>query len=255
MIERIKSEIVSVGLATQFLTRIPVPVGDAYTEERFANSVKHYPLIGILIGCIAAGTYWLASQLFPVAIAVVLSTALTILATGAFHEDGLADTFDGIGGGTTRERALEIMKDSRIGTYGTSALLLALATKVSTVSHLGELTIIALIAAHSASRLSAVLVIAMSDYVRFEGKAKPVARSVNVAGIIWATATAAAVCYCFVAQGQIKPLLGGIAGLGAGHLLSRALFERKLGGYTGDCLGAVQQLSEIGFYLGVLACL
>jgi adenosylcobinamide-GDP ribazoletransferase len=256
MIGRIKSELTIFALALQFLIRVPVPVGDGYTPGRFAASVRHYPLVGMVIGGFAAATYALAALLFPPLLAVLLSTALTLLATGAFHEDGLADTVDGIGGGVTAERSLEIMKDSRIGVFGAAALVMVLAIKIAALQALpGPGVVIALVAAHGLSRWSSVLVIATSSYVRAEGTAKPVAAGINLPGFVYASLVAV-LCVGLEFFLVSPPCAAGAAlGLGLGHTLSRAYFERKLGGYTGDCLGATQQVSEIGVYLGVLACL
>ena len=167
-----------------------------------------------------------------------------------------ADVFDGVGGGLTRKRALEIMKDSRIGTYGAAALILALALKAATLAALpAEVVILALVAGHGLSRFSAVLVIATSAYVRDHGTAKPVAEGVSRESLLIAGAIALLLWLVLAAGlGPIAALLG-LAGLTLGHWAMRCVFERKLGGYTGDCLGAVQQGSELGLYLGILAWL
>lgn len=243
-------------LAVQFLTRIPLPAGAAYSASRFADSVRYYPLVGLLLGAFAAVVYYLVALLWPPVIAALLSTAATILITGAFHEDGLADTFDGISGGLTPERSLEIMKDSRIGTFGMLAAVIVLATKVAALAAMPvPAVLILLIAAHALSRLSCVLVIATSSYARGDASAKPVARSIDASGLLFATASALPGCallYVVVSPIVMWAALGGMV---AGHLAIRWYFERKLGGYTGDCLGATQQLSETGLYLGALACL
>ena len=242
-------------LAVQFLTRVPVPASAGFTPERLTAATRYYPLVGALIGGVAALAYGLALMLWPPAVAVLISMAATIALTGAFHEDGLADTFDGIGGGLTRERALEIMKDSRIGTYGAVALILALALKAASLAHLPSgPAMAALVAAHGLSRFSSLVVIATSRYVREAGTGKPTegmeGRSLAIAaatallcaaGLLWAAGPMAA--------------MAGLAGLALGHLILRRVFERKLGGYTGDTLGAVQQASELGLYLGLLAWL
>ena len=121
-------------LAVQFLTRLPVPASAGFTPERLTAATRYYPLVGALIGGLVAVVYGVALLAWPPLVAVILSIAASLLLTGAFHEDGLADMFDGVGGGLTRERALEIMKDSRIGTYGAAALILALALKAATLA-------------------------------------------------------------------------------------------------------------------------
>ena len=243
-------------LAVQFLTRLPIGSAQLYTPERMAASVRYYPLVGGLVGAFSALAFYLASFVFPVLVSILFAIAAGLLITGVFHEDGLADTFDGIGGGVTRERALEIMKDSRLGTYGTLALLTVLAVKVIALTALPLMLIpIALIAGHGLSRLSSILVIATSRYVRDEGTGKPVAGGISTGGLLIAGLTGLAFVAYWLAFYSPLALLWAGGGLLLGHCLMRLFFERKLGGYTGDTLGAVQQLSELGFYLGLVAWL
>lgn len=241
-------------LAVQFLTRCPVPFPDLFTEARLNAAVRYYPLVGLLVGGAVGGVFWLAHLLFPVTLAVVLATAASLLATGAFHEDGFADACDGLGGGSTREQALEIMRDSRLGTFGAAGLGLMLSAKVLALAAAPASVIPwLLVAAHAASRASAVLAAAAGSYVREAGTARPVAAGVAPADLALALATgAAAVSGLWLVTGPTV-MVAGLAGLTAGHLVMRELYERKLGGYTGDCLGAVQQTSEVGLYLGALA--
>lgn len=258
MIRALRTELAILLLAAQFLTRLPVPAARLFTDARLAATPRYYPLIGLLIGCLAAAIYWAAALVFPPLLAALLSTAATLLFTGAFHEDGLADTFDGVGGGLTRERALEIMKDSRLGTYGAAALIIALGLKIAALAALPlALALTALMAAHGLSRASAVLVIATSHYVRFEGKAKPVASALGPAGLAVTLLSAAAIiaALAFLAHWPLAAIAAALTGLALGHIALRFFYAPKLGGYTGDALGAVQQASEIGFYLGLLAWL
>ncbi|WP_321490059.1 adenosylcobinamide-GDP ribazoletransferase [uncultured Hyphomonas sp.] len=249
------NELAKLLLAIQFLTRLPVPGIFRYTETRMAGSTAYYPLVGILIGSLIAAVFWISTLIFPHTVSVILAIIAGLLVTGAFHEDGLADTFDGIGGGMTVEKSLEIMKDSRLGTYGAAALGLALALKATALVSLpATVLLIAFPAAHGLSRLSSVITIATSKYVRGEGKSKPVATGASPATLAIACLTGAAIGLALFGLLPLAPFLGGIAGLCTGHILMRCFFEFKLKGYTGDTLGAVQQASEIGFYLGVLAC-
>ena len=254
MMTRAREEFAVFLLAVQLLTRWPVHSPAVFTEARLAASTRYYPLVGALIGAFAGGVFWLAHLVFPVSLALVLSTAASLLATGAFHEDGFADACDGLGGGATRAHALEIMRDSRIGTYGAAGLGLMLAAKVLALAATPPAVVPwLLIAAHAASRSSAVLVIATSACVRDTGIAKPVAGAIRPGSLALALATgAAALCVLFTVAAPAV-VLAGFAGLAAGHLAMRAAYERKLGGYTGDCLGGVQQMSELGMYLGVVA--
>ncbi len=249
-----KGEAATFLLAVQFLTRLPAPVGTGYTPERMAASVKYYPLVGALVGLVCAQAYWAASLALPHALAAVAAIAVGLLITGAFHEDGLADVFDGVGGGASRERALQIMKDSRLGTYGVAALVVALALKAGALAALpAEMMAASLVAGHGLSRLSSVAAIATSRYAREEGTAKPVAVGVSRAAMAVALATGAAIMAGWALVRPPAALGCALAGLAAGHVLMRLFYERKLGGYTGDALGAVQQASEIGFYLGLAA--
>ncbi|MEO0882642.1 MAG: adenosylcobinamide-GDP ribazoletransferase [Pseudomonadota bacterium] len=249
-----KNEGASFLLAIQFLTRLPVPSGAFYSPQRLAAAVRYYPLVGVLVGGVSAGVFLAAATVFPALVAVLFAIAAGLLITGAFHEDGLADTFDGIGGGLSREKALEIMKDSRLGTYGTLALVIALAIKAAALMALPvTLVVAALIAGHGLSRLSSVLVIATSRYVRDEGTGKPVAGGVSAVSLVVAVMISGAVIAIWCIFQPPIVLAWGMGGLAMGHVLMRLFFERKLGGYTGDTLGAVQQASEIGFYLGLVA--
>lgn len=255
MNSRLQFEFFTFVLALQLLTRLPIRLSKAYSEERMAASVRYFPLVGLLIGIIAASTYKFGLFLFPVIVAILVSTAVTTLVTGGFHEDGLADTFDGIGGGSTAAHSLEIMKDSRIGVFGLLALTLALATKVASLTALPATTIaITLVSAHCLSRWSTVLVIATSSYARDEGAGKPTSK--NIGKSAFAFATLSAVVAIALLYYQLSPLLAGcsVIGLAMSHVLIRLFFERKIGGYTGDCLGATQQVGELGIYLGLLAC-
>ena len=125
-----RRELDALRLAVQFLTRWPVRVSGIFSEERLSATVRYYPIVGALIGAFAGGVFWLAHLVFPMSLAVVLSTAASLLATGALHEDGFADVCDGFGGGADREKTLAIMRDSRLGTYGVVGLGLMLAAKI-----------------------------------------------------------------------------------------------------------------------------
>ena len=253
---RAREELAAFVLAVQFLTRWPVRSPALLTGAQLTAAVRYYPLVGALIGAFAGGVFWIAHLIFPVILAIVLATAASLLATGALHEDGFADACDGLGGGATRERALEIMRDSRLGAYGAAGLGLMLAAKVLALAAAPpEVIPWLLIAAHAASRSSSVLALATSAYARDSGIAEPIADAVEPGSLAFALATgAAAVCILFTVAAPAA-VLAGFAGLTAGHLAMRNVYERKLGGYTGDCLGAVQQTSELGLYLGIIAAM
>lgn len=241
-------------LAVQFLTRLPVTV--EYTPERLEATPRWYPAVGVLIGGLVAVIWWGASLMVPPVVAAVFCTAASVLLTGAFHEDGFADACDGLGGGQTRERVLEIMRDSRLGTYGTLGLGLMVGGKIAVLASLPPHAVpMLLVAGHAASRASAVWVIASSSYLRDHGTGKPVANGIDAGGVAVIGWTLLAVAVALLWVVPVWVVLAGALGLVAGHYAMRRRFERRLGGYTGDCLGAVQQCSEIGFLLGALAAL
>ena len=133
----IRSQLELFFIAVGFFSRLPVPGWVEFSPDKLGRAARFLPLVGWLIAVIGAAVFWLAVQVLPVELAVVLSMAATIRATGAFHEDGWADTCDGLGGGWTREQVLQIMKDSRIGSYGAIGLVLLLLAKYLVLSALG----------------------------------------------------------------------------------------------------------------------
>ena len=254
-----RNELQAFALALQFLTRLPGPADDAFSPERLAASVRYYPLVGALVGGLCAGLLWLADLALPGTVAVLLAVAAGLAITGALHEDGLADTFDAIGmafgkGAAQRDRILDIMRDSRLGTFGALALIVALGLKVAALASLAPLAAcLALVAGHGLSRLSCIVVMQTSTYVREAGAATPFRGRLNLASWLVILITGLALSAgLFRLLGPLTTVFA-LAGLIAGHALMRLCFERKLGGYTGDTLGAVQQASEIGLYLGVCA--
>ncbi|MFN0113784.1 MAG: adenosylcobinamide-GDP ribazoletransferase [Paracoccaceae bacterium] len=240
-------------LAVQFLTRLPVP-DPGYTPERMAASPRWHPAAGAVIGALTGAVFWVSAALWPHLVASTVATAFGLLLTGCFHEDGFADACDGLGGGSTRERALEIMRDSRLGTYGTAGLAMMLLGRIACFAALPVAAVPwVLVGMHAASRLSSVIVLATSAYVRDHGTGKPVSEGMRPGDLALPAATAALALVPALAAMGSGAVLAGLAGLAAGHVLMRARFERRLGGYTGDCLGAVEQCSGIGFLLGILA--
>ena len=238
--------------AIRFFTRLPVPDWVGHSVAALNRSARYFPAVGLLVGGIGALVYLAALQLWPQPVAVLLSMAATIFATGAFHEDGLADTVDGLGGGWDKLRILEIMKDSRVGSYGVIAMVLALLGKFALLSAL-DATLVpwALIAGHALSRFCSTVLLATMDYVREDllAKAKPLATRLTAGEMLVALAFA----LLALAGVPIPKAAAGCALAILATLWLAAKFRRWLGGYTGDCLGAAQQLSEIGFYLGLLA--
>ena len=266
-------------LALQFFTRIPVTgrlanwVG--YSPARLRSSAAHFPGVGWLVGGLAAGITGLLLRYLPgggvaagvnggwggnwgaCLVAAVLGTAASVWVTGAFHEDGLADVADGLGGSPERERALAIMKDSRVGAFGVLAVVLILLAKVSLLALVGSVNPIALcwglFAAHVVSRSLPLVLIRALPHVGNDAtsKSKPLADSISNTSLCIALAwTLGALGLAGPALGGIPlawPLLGSIMAL----LGLWRLFWRHLQGFTGDCLGATQQLCEVAFYLGL----
>jgi adenosylcobinamide-GDP ribazoletransferase len=252
----IRHELRLVGVALQFLTRVPVPVG--FDPQWLNQSARHFPLVGALVGSFGAAVLCAAGWLFPPAVAVGLSMAATVWLTGAFHEDGLADTCDALGGSVSRERALEIMKDSRIGTYGALALLLVLGLKAATLVALPPAWAMAgLVLAHTVSRAAAVALIRFLPYAGdvSQAKAKPLAERISRVGLWVACGWAMVVGLALVGwQPAWWPMVlaaGAVAIAGAWGCA--CWFMRRLGGITGDALGATQQLTELLVLLGWLA--
>lgn len=243
-------------IALQFFTRIPVPRWVGFEPDWLHHASRYFPAVGIVVGGAAAAVYLLASLIWPQTVAVILSTAAGIYLTGAFHEDGFADTCDGLGGGTTPEHVLEIMKDSRIGTYGAVGIGLLMALKCAALAFLPIHAVAgALIVAHPLSRLAAVALVWRLDYVKAEGKAKLLAQQMSTAEFcIAASAVCVIVAIALVADGVRLPgVVAGIVAVLVFMIWLARLFMRRIGGYTGDCLGAVQQVSEAAFYLALLA--
>ncbi|MBW8901139.1 MAG: adenosylcobinamide-GDP ribazoletransferase [Massilia sp.] len=243
-------------VALQFFTRLPIPAWVGFEASWLQHASRYFPLVGGVVAAIAAAVYAAAALVLPAPVAAVLSTAASIYITGAFHEDGFADTCDGLGGGMTKERALEIMKDSRVGAYGAIGIVCMLATKLSALALLPpHLAVAALFVAHPVSRLAATALIWKLDYVRGEGKAKPLAQQMTGTEFAIAALTCALPAACMLATGWMTPaaLAAAVLASAAAALWLGRLFVRRLGGYTGDCLGAVQQLAEALVYVAVLA--
>lgn len=238
--------------AVQFLTRCPVPARVGHDPAWLNQCVRYFPIVGALVGALGAVVAIVASWWWTPAVAACLAVLSTVLATGAFHEDGLADTFDALGGVVPRERALVIMKDSRIGTYGAVALVLSLGLRISLLAALlasdRTAAALALVASHAIGRTAAVAMMASLDYAgdAEHAKAKPLATSVPIMSTLIAVMTGlAAFTALAFANGH---LMRWGAALLASMLLTLALrhwFASRLGGYTGDTLGATEQCIEI----------
>ena len=238
--------------AAQFLTRIPTPVLRRFEPDWITRAARYFPLVGQGVGAICAGIFYLGFQVWGPGVAAALAIGSGLLITGAFHEDGLADTADGLGGGQSPERRLEIMKDSRIGTYGVCALVVALGLKVGLLATFSaQAGALALLAAHGAGRAAAVVAMRVTPYAALgeAGKWKPTPLGVRTGEVVAALVIAAWPLLLLPAPAAGLGLaLGGLAALA---LATTA--KRLIGGHTGDVLGAIEQVFEVGFLLGVAA--
>jgi adenosylcobinamide-GDP ribazoletransferase len=244
--------------ALQFFTRLPIPGWVGFDPAWLNQASRYFPLVGVVVALMTSAAYALAAWFLPAPVAVIIATAFGIYITGAFHEDGFADMCDGFGGGMTAERVLEIMKDSRIGAYGAIGTICMLALKLTTLAMLPPLVAIgALLVAHPLSRLMATSLIWRLDYARAEGKAKPLAQKMSSGEFAVAALTAALPVVAVLALRWLPPvaLLAGLIAAAIATFWLARMFARRIGGYTGDCLGAVQQVTEVMFYLCALACL
>ncbi len=249
-------------LAVGFFTRIPVPVFSDFHPDDLNRSAKYFPLVGIFVGMIGAGAFVLASKVLPHSISVLISMAMTIYITGGFHEDGLADSADGLGGGWDKERIVAIMQDSRLGTYGAIALFFMLFAKYQVLNALPAYFLpFILVVGHSLSRLCALFVMADLNYVKDDGKAKPLATKVQardlLVAILFGTLPIPLLYFNFSpVMLNVNDWLWLAACCLTPVVLAWIWWRNKiklwLGGYTGDCLGAMQQMTELAFYLGLL---
>lgn len=225
--------------ALQFLTRIPIRTSREIPHHRV---VPWFPIAGLLIGAGVGLTAVVAAELVPPLVAGALAVGVGLLVTGAFHEDGLADVADAFGGGWTVERRLEILKDSRHGTYGVAALTTSIVVRVACVASISSpgALFASLVAAHTLGRSAAVLAMRAAPPATESGL------GVSAAGALRAAPTAVGLGVGITAVGMLTgwwvlPFLGAAA---AGTALTVALAVRKIGGLAGDVLGAVEQVVE-----------
>lgn len=254
--------------SVMFYTRLPVPAGARHSDEILNRSRQYFPVIGVIVGAISAATLALADRLFTIGIAVVPAMAASVLVTGAFHEDGLADSFDGFGASRDPQRILQIMKDSRVGTFGVVGMVLVLLAKYSALVTLAgwsvALAAVVLVNGHTLSRLTASTVADLLPYARQldsdtsadgSSKIKPIADRPLTAG--QRVLSAASAIPGLVILGRLDGFM--VLAMAVACLVVLAGSVRylrlRLGGYTGDCLGATQQLAELGCYVGAAAVL
>ena len=253
-----KREISIFFTALMYYTRIPCPDWVVYQESYLHQATRYLPIVGWIVG-LSAGLLFLAGNfLFGAALGIILSMTGSILLTGAFHEDGFADACDGFGGGWTKERILEIMKDSRVGTYGVVGLILILSFKFFSLQQLVNsnsiqpfVLVLLFITAHALSRFMASTFIFTHAYVRLskDSKVKPVAQSDGNHDLGIGAALAFIPLLALVFFSNKLSLLAIIIPLYLIKLYLGRYFTKWIGGYTGDCLGAAQQVFEVIIYL------
>jgi len=238
-------------VAAAFLTRLPLRLAETDGMPALARAAHCFPLVGFAVGLLGGIVYALALGLsLPALLAAALAAAATVVATGALHEDGLADTADGFGAGGDRERKLAIMRDSRIGTYGVIALVLALTMRIAAIAAFadGEEGIAALIACQAMSRAFMAAAMHYEPLARGDGLAASAGRPTQ-STMAWALGLGALITVLLAG-------LDGIAALAAGAAVAwivAAVARRQIGGITGDVLGAVQQATEIAMLLALVA--
>jgi adenosylcobinamide-GDP ribazoletransferase len=240
-------------VAVAFLTRVPFPADDL-GEIRLAQAVRTFPLVGLAVGFAGAAVYLLADMInLPPIVAALLAVGAVIVVTGGLHEDGLADMADGLGGGRDRASMLAIMRDSRIGTFGVLALIFAVGLRVAAVAALAvpETVALALIAAAGGSRACLPPVMyalppARGDGLSFDAGVPDRGHVLAAVAIGWVV--------LMIGLGFLGGLLAILlAGLTGGALIYLA--QQKLGGQTGDVLGAIQQATEVAILLAAVMAL
>lgn len=250
--------------ALEYLTRLPKPAWVGFDAAWLPQSMRFLPLVGAVVGVLCATVFWCAGLLWPHELAVLAALVTAMGVTGALHEDGFADTCDAMGGNGDRARMLEIMQDSRLGTYGVAGLACMLLARLFALDWLPAPWVVgALIVGHTWSRVAPLAAMAALDYARPVGpaKARPVAEGVSwssvAVGLAWAVLVLGLITLALTLAGQpwwaVAPLcLGAGVALLAG-MLAALWIAQRLGGYTGDTLGAVQQCGELGCYLAMVA--
>ncbi len=242
---RLRRELGLFLAAAGFLTRLPLPAGAPWEADRLARASRYFPAVGALVGLAGGAVWWLAGLALPGALAAGLALAAMIWLTGALHEDGLADCADGLGGGHSGAEALEIMRDSRTGSYGVVALILSLGLRWAALASLAPAAgLWALVLAGGIGRAMMVPATALAGYARAEGAGLLVAPGARGGEVGAALGTALALA-----------VLGGWAGILALVLAAAiaaallAWMARRIGGYTGDGLGAMAQAGEVAVML------
>lgn len=239
-------------LAWTFLSRLPAPVALHYSEAALNRSARFFPWVGLVLGALQAAIFWLMLQVFAnIGIAVLISVIAGLLLTGVFHEDGFADYCDSFGGHDVESR-LAIMTDSRLGSFGVAGLISILALRVGLLASLPPATIpLAIVFAGAASRWLAISLMWGSDYVKARGKSKPLATGMTMPALGLAAVPVVVLAAFFLPSFLL--ICGAV--LGVFRLGFSRQLRQRLGGYTGDCLGAAQQIADVLVYACLLVSL
>ena len=248
-------------VALQFFTRVPVPRWVGFEPAWLQQCARYFPLVGLVVGGFSALVLWAAQLVFPATVAVGLAMAASVWLTGGFHEDGLADSCDALGGAVSREKAVAIMKDSRIGSYGALGLILVLGLKATVLLGLVDtdptLALLAVVWAHVASRAAPVWLLHALPYAgdAKHAKAKPLATQISGPGLTIALGLVivASLVGAWLMPENVPLMLGAVVVSAGLTFYMQSMLDRRLHGYTGDTLGATQQIVELGALLAFLA--
>ena len=239
-------------LALSFFSRIPVPKSVTFSPSQLNQSSRYFSLVGIVLAAILTLFFTLVSQYFSLPVSVLLLMVASLMLTGAFHEDGLADMTDGIGGGFTVESRLTIMKDSRVGTYGVVSLLSVLALKFSLLIELAQLNelVMAIITAYGLSRAIAGSLIFDMPYVSDaqSSKSKPLAEQQSLSALLLLLLIGVLPLFYF----SLNIMVSCLVCLALFRFIFKKWLISRIGGFTGDCLGAAQQIAELIIYLVIV---
>jgi adenosylcobinamide-GDP ribazoletransferase len=231
--------------AVQFLTRLPVP-NYRFEPDMVMASAKLYPIVGALVGVGAVAIEWLLRAHLPAGVAAVAVLVYSVTLTGGMHEDGLADACDGLGAGGERKRMLDIMRDSRIGSYGTLAIVLSVLARWALLAAISPGRFAGyVLTAQVLCRWTALPLAAFLPSARKDGLGEKLAHKVSIGALCVGTALALVIAGFSLRAQLILPFAAVIAVT----VVSGAVYRAKLGGITGDCFGATNQLAEIAVYL------
>lgn len=234
------------------LTRLPIWRLYMPDKKYFEQTLTYWPLVGYISGSLMLGVIFVGQYIFPINICIIIAIIARLLLTGAIHEDGLADFFDGFGGGRDKENILRIMKDSHIGSYGTIGLIIYfLLYYISLVNISVEHFFMVIIAGNVFSKLIASILANSLQYARTEKDSKnSVVYDKSPVFIFILVGLISCIPIIFL---SVKTIIISILFVIIISIILREYFRRKIGGYTGDCCGASALILELCFYLGVVA--